>query len=88
METDYYERVKEEYKDELGLFGRVDSPQFFDTKFLGDKNASVSERLSNYMNNRLEDYLEDESILKDIDQEIKLITDTEQNETSKKKNMK
>lgn len=88
MEADYYERVKEEYKDEIGLFGRVDSPKFSDTAFLGSKDSSLNERLGNYMSNRIEGYIEDDAILKDIDKEIKLITDAEMNETNKKKNMK
>lgn len=31
LETDYYQRMEEEYKDELGLFGRINSPKFIDT---------------------------------------------------------
>lgn len=30
LEVDYYARMKEEYQDELGLFGRVDAPKFID----------------------------------------------------------
>jgi hypothetical protein len=88
LEADYYERVKEEYKDELGLFGRVEAPKFHDAKFLGGTEAPVGERLENYLNNRLEDYLEDQTILEGIDEEIKQITDGAKNEKTAKKNMK
>jgi len=30
LELDYYNRVKEEYKDEIGLFGKMDLPTYLD----------------------------------------------------------
>lgn len=44
--------------------------------------------MQNYLSNRLKDYIEDDSILKDIDDEIKTITEGEKNDQSSKKNQK
>jgi len=30
LETDYYIRMKEEHKDELGIFGRVEMPKYIE----------------------------------------------------------
>ena len=67
LELDYYKRMKEEYKDELGLFGRVDAPKFVSQEEL----EAVGDKLETYLSNKLETYMEDNKILKDIDEEIK-----------------
>ena len=85
LETDYYQRMKEEYKDEIGLFGRVDAPKFIDPSLTGE---GVSEKLESYLNNQMESYMLDDKILKQIDQEIQQITDGEQNKISATKNHK
>ena len=41
LEADYHDRMKEEYGEESGLFGRIDSP-------LANKE-DVSNRLSDYL---------------------------------------
>jgi hypothetical protein len=30
LEADYYQRMKDIYGDELGLFGRIDAPKYID----------------------------------------------------------
>jgi hypothetical protein len=54
LETDYYQRMVEEHKDELGLFGRVQAPKFIDATLTG---ADVSEKLESYLNNQMESYM-------------------------------
>ena len=34
LETDYYQRMVEEHKEEIGLFGRVKAPKFLDPKLM------------------------------------------------------
>jgi len=67
LETDYYTRMKEEYKDELGLFGRVDAPKFIDPQLMDavkeNAHGSVSSQLDSYLSNRLESIIDDDSIL-------------------------
>ena len=48
LETDYYQRMIEEHKDELGLFGRVDAPKFIDPNLTGQ---GVHDKLESYLNN-------------------------------------
>lgn len=80
LETDYYQRMKEEYKDELGLFGRVDAPKFIDPRITGE---AVADKLESYLNNQMENYLfHDDKILKQIDADIAKITSGEQNKTA------
>ena len=78
LELDYEKRVAEEYKDEIGFFGRIDAPK------LVDEPAS----LDDYLSNKMESLEEDVSILKNIDKEIKQITDSQQNGQAKRKNLK
>lgn len=53
LETDYYSRMKDEYKDELGLFGRVDAPKFIDPDLLDavkpTKDGKVRSQLDSYL---------------------------------------
>ena len=58
-----------------------------------DENAlpegdTHKDRLSDYITNRMESIHDDQSILTEIDKEIKQITDGELNNESKRKNMK
>ena len=78
LELDYEKRVAEEHEGEIGLFGRVDAPSLVD--------APTS--LDDYLANRMVALDEDESILKNIDKEIKQITDSQQNDQAKRKNLK
>jgi hypothetical protein len=79
LEADYYDRAKKEYADEIGLFGRVDSPKWLEATVSGVTNQ---ERLDSYLSNKIEGYLVDDKILTDIDQEIKRLTSGEQNKVS------
>jgi len=72
--------MAEEHKDELGLYGRIDAP-----KIEGEAGEA---RLEDYLSNRMQDVLSDESILKAIDKDIKSITDSQENTESKRKNLK
>ena len=85
LETDYYQRMLEEHKGELGLFGRVNAPKFVDPSIVG---SEISDKLESYLNNQMENYLKDDKILKQIDEEIKQITAGEQNKISATKNLK
>ena len=40
LEVDYYQRTQEEYKDEKGLFGRVEAPKFIDPELMGAVRTS------------------------------------------------
>ena len=59
--------MKEEYKDELGLFGRVDAPKFIDPQLMDavkpNEHGAVSSQLDSYLSNRLEAIIDDETIL-------------------------
>jgi hypothetical protein len=90
LEVDYYQRMKEEYQDELGLFGRVEAPKFIDPELLEATagGQGVQSKLDAYLNNQVASYLEDDKILQDIDDEIKKITDGEKNKVSAQKNHK
>ena len=72
LEEDYLERMAEEHKGESGLFGRIDAPKFVNADRLeGEVSQDAKSRLDGYLANRLEQYLEDDSILTNIDQDIK-----------------
>ena len=79
LEFDYKSRVAEEHKDEIGFFGRVtDAPKLVDAQGLplyssSDGGAS----LDDYLSNRMERLESDQSILKNIDKEIRQITDSQ-----------
>lgn len=89
LEEDYLERMAEEHKDESGLFGRIDAPKFVNADRLeGEVSQDAKSRLDGYLANRLEQYLEDDSILTNIDQDIKQITESEENAENKRKNLK
>lgn len=34
LETDYYQRMVEEHKEEIGLFGRIEAPKFLDPQLM------------------------------------------------------
>ena len=91
LETDYYSRVKEEYQDEQGLFGRVDVPSYLNPHLLESSESGQlgeQKRLDQYLSNQIGDILEDDKVLTQIDKEIKKITDGQKNSISKNKNMK
>jgi len=68
LEEDYYKRAKEEYKDEIGLFGRVDVPKYMKE---GEELQTLEQKLSQYLPNQLESIITDDKILSDIDSQIK-----------------
>ena len=86
LELDYQRRVAEEHKDEIGLFGQVDAPRLIDADGLQIGDGKVS--LEDFLANRMERIQADDSILTNIDKEIKLITDSQQNDQAKRKNLK
>lgn len=65
----------EKYGDELGLFGRIDSPVIKDGLIVISEN-SINEKvkLESYLQNTIEEFLDDKKILENIDKEIKQIT--------------
>lgn len=82
METDYYQRMVEEHKEEIGLFGRIDAPKFLDPQLMESTQEGKDHQaqLQNYLSNRLKDYIESDSIIEEIDAEIKTITEGEKND--------
>lgn len=71
LEMDYYKRAKDEHNDERGLFGRVDYP-----KYLAGKDVPlIEDSLNDMLPNKLESIISDDSIIKEIDGQIKLIAD-------------
>lgn len=70
LETDYYSRVKEEYQDEQGLFGRVDVPSYLNPHLLESSDSGQlgeQKRLDQYLSNQIGDILEDDKVLTQID---------------------
>lgn len=65
----------EKHGDELGLFGRIDSPVIKDGLIVISEN-SINEKvkLESYLQNTIEEFLDDKKILENIDKEIKQIT--------------
>ena len=58
----------EKYGDELGLFGRIDSPVIKDGLIVISEN-SINEKvkLESYLQNTIEEFLDDKKILENID---------------------
>ena len=53
-----------------------------------NSDGKITHQLDSFLANRMEGILEDDSIIKSVDEEIKKITDAEKNTVSVKKNMK
>ena len=85
MELDYYRRMKEEYGDELGLYGRVDAPEDIDPALI---EATGDGGLDGHMDRQIKSIYDSTAIIDEIDDEIKRITEGESDEMAKKKNMK
>ncbi len=65
----------EKYGDELGLFGRIDSPVIKDGLIVISENSIIEKvKLESYLQNTIEEFLDDKKILENIDKEIKQIT--------------
>ena len=79
LETDYSKRMVEKHADESGLFGRIGPT----TEISGEPV-----RLQDFLNNQMEDLIEDKSVLNEIDDEITRINDQTSNENSRSKNLK
>ncbi|CDW82753.1 UNKNOWN [Stylonychia lemnae] len=79
LENDFSRRVVEEYGDEIGLFGNA-------VEYLGAEGEKI--QLDNYLNAKVEQIIGDQKIIQDVDKQIKLITDGQQNDFSKSKNLK
>lgn len=89
LEQDYLQRMAEEHKDEKGIFGRIDAPRFVDADALTEyTNKDDNARLGDFLSNRMEHLMDDESILKNIDKDIKQIADAQANTETKRKNLK
>jgi len=87
LETDYGKRMIAEHGDEAGFFGRIEAEQLF-TSEIEDKGEVTIDRLDDYLGTKITDLLEDNSVMRHIEQEIKEVTDSQDNEKSKGKNMK
>lgn len=44
LELDYHNRVKEEYKDEIGLYGNMDLPTYLDQNLVDSIDAGKSHK--------------------------------------------
>ena len=82
LEADYSKRMVEEHGKELGIFGRV-GPTFELTE--GEESP---EQLDQFLSNQMPKLLEDNTILDQIDDEIKETTDSQANSRAKQKNLK
>jgi len=87
LETDYGKRMIAEHGDEAGFFGRIEAEQLF-TAEIEDKGEVTIDRLDDYLGTKITDLLEDNSVMRNIEQEIKEVTDSQDNDKSKGKNMK
>lgn len=88
LETDYYERVKKDYEDEIGLFGRVEAPSYMADGVKQLEGVKDKDRLESFLTNQIDSILDDDKLLNDIDSEIERITEGEKNQTSRTKNQK
>ena len=70
LEADYSKRMVEAHGKELGIFGRV-GPTFE----LAD-GEQPPEKLEEFLNNQMPKLLEDQSVLNQIDEEIRETTDS------------
>lgn len=84
LEDDYAMRMQKEFGEESGLFGRIAAPKF-DSEGITDK--SMNDRLEDFLSNRIENIIEDDSIMKGIDDNIKQLTEAEENTKNAKKNL-
>jgi hypothetical protein len=73
LETDYGKRMVAEHGDEAGYFGRIGG-ESLNTAAIEEGDTRV-DRLDDYLSNRVTDMIEDTTILKDIEEEIKEVTD-------------
>lgn len=82
LEDDYQTRMQEEYGNELGYFGNA----AIDAR---NKKGGVALDLEeHYLGVGMKEVREDQSILKEIEEEIKQITEGAKNDESMMKNMK
>ena len=94
LEEDYYQRVAAEYGDEIGIFGRINSPKFQledgkSNQLMTISDTESTDKLDQYLPNTMEKYIfDDKTITEEIDQEISRITLEEKEELSKGKNLK
>jgi len=77
--------MKDEYGDEMGLYGRVEAPEDVDPAKIA---AVQQDGLDGLMDKQIKQILDSSAIIDDIDSEIKRITEKEKDEVNKKKNLK
>ena len=55
LEVDYYQRMKEEFEDEVGLFGRIDAPKFIDPTLMESTKdgKEIGSKLDAYLSNQI-----------------------------------
>lgn len=82
LEADYSKRVVEDYSGEQGLFGQVSS-----TLSLAEQ-VQAKAQLNHIFDTEIPAMIEDKTVMDEIDQEIKQITDSEANLSTKGKNLK
>ena len=70
----------EEHKDETGLYGRIGPTTAI--------NEGEDVKLQDFLSNRVENLLEDKSILDQIESDITHVTDSKANDIAKNKNLK
>jgi hypothetical protein len=70
----------EEHKDETGLYGRIGPTTAI--------NEGEDIKLQDFLSNRVENLLEDKSILDQIESDITRVTDSKANDIAKNKNLK
>ena len=67
------------------MFGRIATAPKFTPEGIDDKN--MNERLEDFLSNRIEKIIDDDSIMKGIDANIKQLTESEENTRNAKKNL-
>jgi len=75
LETDYGKRMIAEHGDEAGFFGRIENATLF-TSEIEDKGEVTIDKLDDYLGNKITDLIADNSILDDIDLEIKEVSES------------
>ena len=73
LEADYSKRMVEQHKEELGIFGRVGPT------FKLKEGEADPKQLDQFLSNRVEQMIEDDTVMKQIDAEISEITSGESN---------
>lgn len=81
LEADYSKRMVNKHADEAGLFGRIGP-----TTSAGQIGEKVL--LEDFLSNQIEGMIEDQSVMNEIDDEIKRINEKTVNDNVRSKNLK